>query len=58
MAPLSFNNQTVIITSVGHGLGRVYAVFFALAGANVVVHDTDEVRSYLSFFIEEFMVRV
>lgn len=58
MAPLSFSNQTVIITSVGHGQGRDYVAFFASAGANVVVHDTDEVRSYLSFFIEEFMVRV
>ncbi|KAE8397594.1 peroxisomal hydratase-dehydrogenase-epimerase [Aspergillus pseudonomiae] len=43
MALQHFSNQTVIITSCGHGLGRNYATFFASAGANVVVHDTDEI---------------
>lgn len=36
---LRFDNQTVVVTGVSHGLGRLYATSFASRGANVVVHD-------------------
>ena len=39
MAELRFDNQTVVITGAGGGLGKAYATFFGLRGANVVVND-------------------
>ncbi|PYH47190.1 putative peroxisomal multifunctional beta-oxidation protein (MFP) [Aspergillus saccharolyticus JOP 1030-1] len=38
-AELRFDNQTVVITGAGGGLGKAYALFFASRGANVVVND-------------------
>ena len=37
---LRFDNQTVVITAVSHGLGRHYATYLASHGADVVVHDS------------------
>ena len=39
MSELRFDNQTVVITGAGGGLGKAYAIFFASRGANVVVND-------------------
>lgn len=41
-APVSFKDQTVLITGAGAGLGRAYAILFARLGANVVVNDFSE----------------
>lgn len=41
-APISFKDQTVLITGAGAGLGRAYAVLFGRLGANVVVNDFSE----------------
>lgn len=37
-----FDDQTVIVTGAGGGLGRSYALMFARLGANVVVNDVSE----------------
>ena len=39
MAEMRFDNQTVVVTGAGGGLGKAYATFFASRGANVVVND-------------------
>lgn len=36
---LRFDDQTIVITGVCHGLGCSYAKYAASLGANVVVHD-------------------
>ncbi|WFD04502.1 hypothetical protein MOBT1_003212 [Malassezia obtusa] len=41
-APVSYKDQTVLITGAGAGLGRAYALLFARLGANVVVNDFSE----------------
>lgn len=38
---LCFDNQTVVITGVGQGLGRLFALHFSSNGANIVVHDEE-----------------
>ena len=39
MSDLRFDGQTVVVTGAGGGLGKAYAIFFGLRGANVVVND-------------------
>ena len=39
---VKYNNQTVIVTGAGSGLGRAYALMYARLGANVVVNDVSE----------------
>lgn len=39
MAELRFDDQTVVVTGAGGGLGKAYALFFSSRGASVVVND-------------------
>lgn len=39
MSQLSFQDQVVVITGAGGGLGKAYALFFGSRGASVVVND-------------------
>lgn len=39
---IKYNNQTVIVTGGGGGLGKAYALMYARLGANVVVNDVSE----------------
>lgn len=45
MPKLNFNQQVVLITGAGRGLGAAYARLFAERGASVVVHDAGVDRS-------------
>jgi 3-oxoacyl-[acyl-carrier protein] reductase len=40
-----FNNQVVIVTGAGHGIGRAVAERFAAEGARVVLNDVDRART-------------
>ncbi|KAG8782718.1 hypothetical protein FRC20_010457 [Serendipita sp. 405] len=42
MSSLSFENQIVVITGAGGGLGKAYSLFFASRGASVVVNDVSK----------------
>jgi multifunctional beta-oxidation protein len=39
MTELRYDEQVVVITGAGSGLGRAYALFFATRGAKIVVND-------------------
>lgn len=41
MSELRFDNQVVVITGAGYGIGKAYALYYADRGAKVVVNDLD-----------------